>query len=53
VISLPGDVAAADAPSGPLRVTLPATTEGPASAGELAAMAALGNEAQTGGDLRR
>jgi pyruvate dehydrogenase (quinone) len=54
VISLPGDVAAADAPAGPLSVALPATVPGPASASDLAAMAALINEAQTvaifGGD---
>ena len=54
VISLPGDVAAADAPAGPLPVALPATVPGPASASDLAAMAALINEAQTvaifGGD---
>jgi pyruvate dehydrogenase (quinone) len=54
VISVPGDVAAADAPAGPLHVALPTATAGPASAGELAAMAALVNEAQTvavfGGD---
>ncbi|HJY58177.1 MAG TPA: thiamine pyrophosphate-dependent enzyme [Streptosporangiaceae bacterium] len=54
VISLPGDVAAADAPAGSLRVALPATTPNVASASDLAAMAALINEAETvavfGGD---
>jgi pyruvate dehydrogenase (quinone) len=54
VISLPGDVAAADAPSVPLRVPLPAATIGAASAGDLAAMADLINQAETvaifGGD---
>ena len=54
VISVPGDVAAADAPAGPLRVALPAATRGPASAADLAAMAALVNVARTvaifGGD---
>ena len=54
VISVPGDVAAADAPAGPLRVALPAATRGPASAADLAAMAALVNGARTvaifGGD---
>jgi pyruvate dehydrogenase (quinone) len=54
VISLPGDVAAADAPTGSLRVALPATTPNVASASDLAAMAALINEAETvavfGGD---
>src|SRR5258708_1653111 len=47
VISLPGDVAAADAPSVSLRVPLPATTIGAACAGDLAAMADLINQAQT------
>ena len=54
VISLPGDVAASDAPSVSLRVPLPATTIGTASAADLAAMADLINQAQTvaifGGD---
>ena len=54
VISLPGDVAVADAPSVSLRVPLPATTIGAASAADLAAMADLINQAQTvaifGGD---
>jgi pyruvate dehydrogenase (quinone) len=38
VISLPGDVAAADAPAGSLRVALPATRPSVASASDLAAM---------------
>jgi pyruvate dehydrogenase (quinone) len=54
VISVPGDVAAADAPSGPHHIALPATTTGPASAADLGAMATLINEAETvaifGGD---
>jgi pyruvate dehydrogenase (quinone) len=54
VISLPGDVARADAPSGELRVPLPARTIGAASAADLAAMASLINQAGTvaifGGD---
>jgi pyruvate dehydrogenase (quinone) len=54
VISLPGDVARADAPSDELRVPLPATTIGPACAGDLSAMASLINQAATvaifGGD---
>jgi pyruvate dehydrogenase (quinone) len=54
VISLPGDVARAAAPSVSLTVPLPATTIGAASAPDLAAMAGLINEAQTvaifGGD---
>ncbi|MGD0557030.1 MAG: thiamine pyrophosphate-dependent enzyme [Streptosporangiaceae bacterium] len=54
VISLPGDVAVADAPSVSLRVPLPATTIGAASAADLAAMADLINQAKTvaifGGD---
>jgi pyruvate dehydrogenase (quinone) len=54
VISLPGDVARADAPSGELRVPLPATTTGPAGAADLSAMASLINQAETvaifGGD---
>jgi pyruvate dehydrogenase (quinone) len=45
VISVPGDVAVADAPSVPLRVPLPATTIGSASAADLAAMADLINQA--------
>jgi pyruvate dehydrogenase (quinone) len=47
VISLPGDVAAADAPAGSLHVVLPAAEPGAASAADLAAMAALINQAQT------
>jgi pyruvate dehydrogenase (quinone) len=54
VISLPGDVARADAPAGSLRVPLPATTVGAASAADLTAMAKLINQAGTvaifGGD---
>ena len=54
VISVPGDVAVADAPSGSLRVPLPATTIGPASDRDIAAMAVLINQADTvaifGGD---
>jgi pyruvate dehydrogenase (quinone) len=54
VISIPGDVARASAPSGSLRVPLPATTIGAASAADLAAMADLINQAGTvaifGGD---
>ncbi len=54
VISLPGDVAAADAPTEPLRVPLPARTIGGASAPDLDTMAALINGAETvaifGGD---
>ena len=54
VISLPGDVAVADAPSVSLRVPLPATTIGAASAADLATMADLINQAETvaifGGD---
>ena len=54
VISVPGDVAVADAPSVSLRVPLPATTIGAASAADLAAMADLINQAETvaifGGD---
>jgi pyruvate dehydrogenase (quinone) len=54
VISLPGDVAVADAPSVSLRVPLPATNIGAASAADLAAMADLINQAETvaifGGD---
>jgi pyruvate dehydrogenase (quinone) len=54
VISVPGDVAVADAPSEPLRVPLPATTIGAASDGDVAAMAVLINQADTvaifGGD---
>jgi pyruvate dehydrogenase (quinone) len=45
VISLPGDVAQAAAPSVSLRVPLPATTIGAASAADLAAMAGLINQA--------
>ena len=45
VISVPGDVATADAPSGSLRVPLPATSIGAASAQDLAAMADLINQA--------
>ncbi|HEY4019822.1 MAG TPA: thiamine pyrophosphate-dependent enzyme [Pseudonocardiaceae bacterium] len=54
VISLPGDVAQSDAPSVTLRVPLPATTIGAASAADLTAMADLINTAETvailGGD---
>jgi pyruvate dehydrogenase (quinone) len=54
VISLPGDVAVADAPSVSLHVPLPAPMTGAASAADLAAMADLINQAQTvaiyGGD---
>jgi pyruvate dehydrogenase (quinone) len=54
VIAVPGDVAAMDAPAGSLRVALPVSVPGPASAEDLAAMAALINEATTvaifGGD---
>ncbi len=54
VIAVPGDVAVRDAPSVPLRVPLPATTIGAASDGDVAAMAALINQAETvaifGGD---
>jgi pyruvate dehydrogenase (quinone) len=54
VISLPGDVARADAPPGELRVPLPATTIGAACAADLEAMADLINRAETvaifGGD---
>jgi pyruvate dehydrogenase (quinone) len=54
VISIPGDVAQADAPSVSLAVPLPATTIGAASAADLAAMAGLINGADTvaifGGD---
>ena len=54
VISLPGDVAVADAPPVSLRVPLPATTTGAACAADLAAMADLINQAETvaifGGD---
>jgi pyruvate dehydrogenase (quinone) len=47
VISLPGDVADSAAPSVSLRVPLPATTIGAASAADLAAMADLINQAHT------
>ncbi len=54
VLSIPGDVAQAAAPSGSLQVPLPAATMGAASAADLSAMAALINEAETvaifGGD---
>ena len=54
VISLPGDVAVADAPSDSLHVPLPATNIGTASAADLAAIADLINQAETvaifGGD---
>ena len=46
VISVPGDVASADAPSGSLRLPLPATSIGAASAQDLAAMADLINQAE-------
>jgi pyruvate dehydrogenase (quinone) len=45
VISVPGDVAVAEAPSVPLRVPLPATSIGAASAADLATMADLINQA--------
>src|ERR1700733_10761675 len=47
VISIPGDVATADAPSVSLQVPLPATSIGAASAADLATMADLINQAQT------
>ena len=54
VIAVPGDVAVASAPSGSLRVPLPATTIGAASDEDVAAMAVLINQAETvaifGGD---
>jgi pyruvate dehydrogenase (quinone) len=54
VISVPGDVASADAPAGPYHVPIPATTTGPATAADLDAMAALIKQAETvaifGGD---
>jgi pyruvate dehydrogenase (quinone) len=54
VISLPGDVAVADAPSVSLRVPLPDPVTGAASAADLAAMADLIDQARTvaiyGGD---
>jgi pyruvate dehydrogenase (quinone) len=54
VISVPGDVAVADVPSVSLRVPLPTTTTGAASAEDVAAMADLINSAGTvaiyGGD---
>ena len=54
VISVPGDVASAEAPPGPYHVPLPAPTTGPASAADLDAMAALINQGETvaifGGD---
>jgi pyruvate dehydrogenase (quinone) len=54
VISVPGDIASADAPPGPSRVAIPAETTGSASAADLEAMAALINQAETvaifGGD---
>ena len=54
MISVPGDVASATAPEGRHRVALPATTIGPASPADVAAMAALINAAETvaifGGD---
>jgi pyruvate dehydrogenase (quinone) len=54
VISVPGDVAAADAPRGTRHVAIPAATIGAAAAADLAAMAALINQAATvaifGGD---
>jgi pyruvate dehydrogenase (quinone) len=46
VLSVPGDVAVADAPSVSLEVPLPATTIGAASAADLAAMAELINAAE-------
>jgi pyruvate dehydrogenase (quinone) len=54
VISVPGDIAAADAPAGPLEVAVPATTGGAATREDLTAMATLINQADTvaifGGD---
>jgi thiamine pyrophosphate-dependent acetolactate synthase large subunit-like protein len=54
VISIPGDVASADAPPGARYVPRPAATVGSASAADLEAIAALVNEATTvaifGGD---
>jgi pyruvate dehydrogenase (quinone) len=54
VISIPGDVAMADAPAVSLKVPLPAPTTGGAGAADLAAMADLVNQAETvaifGGD---
>jgi pyruvate dehydrogenase (quinone) len=54
VISLPGDVALADAPGGAHYVPRPAPTTGPASIADLNAMASLINQAHTvaifGGD---
>ena len=54
VISVPGDVAAADAAGGSLRVAFPAATRAAASAEEVTAMAAMINDARTvaifGGD---
>ena len=54
VISLPGDIAAADAPTGPLEVALPVTSADAASRADLAAMARLIDRAETvaifGGD---
>jgi pyruvate dehydrogenase (quinone) len=54
VLSVPGDVAVANAPSVSLEVPLPAPTTGAASPADLAAMAGLINQAETvaifGGD---
>jgi pyruvate dehydrogenase (quinone) len=54
VISVPGDVASADAPAGTHRVALPPSTLGPAPDADLEAMATLINQAATvaifGGD---
>ncbi len=54
VISVPGDVASADAPPSVRPIAVPATTIGPASVADLEAMAALINQASTvaifGGD---
>ena len=47
VISIPGDVAAADAPEANYVVNLPRTPHPPASAADLAAIAAAVNEAET------
>jgi pyruvate dehydrogenase (quinone) len=47
VIALPGDVAAANAPAGRLDLRLPRPERAPAGADDLAAMAAMINEAET------
>src|ERR1700728_4821678 len=46
VISVPGDIASADAPRGPSSVPVPAAIPGPASVADLEAMASLINEAE-------